>query len=64
MGVTRKLINWCDNKFEEALYEEDNREAGKKAFVSGFVEGFADAAIVLYVPVVIACSIWRYKATK
>ena len=64
MGVTRKIIKWCDNKYNEALLEEDNRKAGTKAFVSGCVEGFADAAIVLYPVVVIACHIWKYKATK
>ena len=64
MGVTRKLINWCDTKFDEALYEEDDRKAGGKAFASGFVEGFMDAAVVMYIPVVIACYIWQAKATK
>lgn len=64
MGVTRMLIDWCDTKFEEALDENDGRKAGKKAFASGFVEGFMDAAIVMYIPVVIACTIWQHKATK
>ena len=55
MGIARSLINWCDNKFKEALREEDDRTAGRKAFASGAVEGFMDAAIVMYIPVVIAC---------
>lgn len=64
MGVARSLINWCDTKFNEALHEEDDRKAGKKAFASGAVEGFMDAAIVMYVPVLIACYVWQYKANK
>lgn len=59
-GVTRKLIDWCDTKFDEAVKED----CGRKAFMSGAVEGFMDAAIVMYVPVTIACYIWQTKATK
>lgn len=64
MGITRSLIKWCDDKFVEALHEEDDRAAGKKAFASGAVEGFMDSAILLYVPLTIACYIWQYKANK
>lgn len=64
MGIARGLINWCDNKFKEALREEDERKAGGKAFASGAVEGFMDAAIVMYIPVLIACCIWQNKAQK
>ena len=64
MGVARYLINWCDNKFNEALDEEDDRKAGGKAFASGAVEGFMDAAIVMYIPVVIACYVLQHKANK
>jgi hypothetical protein len=64
MGVTRALINWCDTKFEEALHEEDGRKAGNKAFASGVVEGFMDAAVLMYIPVVIACYVWQNKANK
>ena len=64
MGVTRKLINWCDKTFDEALNEQDERKAYKKSFASGIVEGFVDAAVLMYIPVVIACYIWQDKATK
>lgn len=64
MGITRSLIEWCDNKFNEALEEQDERKAGKKAFASGAVEGYMDAAVMLYIPLVIACYIWKYKADK
>lgn len=60
MGVTRRLIDWCDKKYNEAIREDD----GRKAFASGAVEGFMDAAIVLYVPIAICCALWRHEAMK
>lgn len=64
MEVTRRLINWCDAKFNEALDEKDDRKASVKAFTSGAVEGFMDAAIVMYVPVLIMCHYYMNKAAK
>lgn len=64
MGVTRRLIDWCDKTFNEALHEEDERKASGKAFASGVVEGLVDGAVIMYVPVLIACYVWQYKATK
>ena len=58
MGITRKIIGWCDKKFAEALAEGND----KKAFSSGFVEGLVDGAVLMYVPVTIACYIWMKKA--
>ena len=62
MGVARALINWCDAKFKEALNEEDNRKANVKVFASGTVEGFIDAAIVMYVPVLITCLYYKNRS--
>ena len=64
MGIARSLIEWCDNKFNEALEEQDERKAGKKAFASGAVEGFMDAAVLMYIPLVVACYVWQHKAEK
>ncbi len=63
-GLTRTLIDWCDTKFEEALHEEDDRKATRKAVLSGAVEGFMDAAILMYVPVVIGCYVYKAKLKK
>lgn len=63
-GLTRTLIDWCDTKFEEALHEEDDRKATRKAILSGAVEGFMDAAILMYVPVVIGCYVYKAKLKK
>ena len=53
MRVAKTLVNWCDKTYEEALVEPNPRKSGVKAFASGAVEGFIDAAIVMYIPVLI-----------
>ena len=58
MGITRKIIGWCDKKFAESLAEDNV----KKVFLSGFVEGLVDGAVLMYIPVTIACHIWKKKA--
>lgn len=64
MGVMRNIIEWCDKKMDDAYDETNERKAGAKAFASGFVEGACDAAVILYVPVLIACYVWQAKALK
>ena len=64
LNVTRKLIDWCDTKFDEALHEEDDRKAARKAAASGAVEGFVDGAVLMYVPLVIGCYIYKAKLKK
>lgn len=62
MGIMRNIIEWCDKKVDEAYEEHDDRKAAGKAFAGGFVEGFCDAAIIMYIPVLIACHVWQKKA--
>ena len=62
--VMRGIIEWCDKKMEEAFDEENERKAFGKAAASGAVEGFCDAAILMYVPVVIACWVYQAKLAK
>lgn len=64
MNVMRGVIDWIDNKMEEAYEEEDERKAYGKAALSGAVEGFCDAAIIMYIPVVIACYVYQAKLAK
>lgn len=64
MGVMRNIIEWCDKKMDDAYEETDERKAYGKAFASGIVEGACDAAVIMYVPVLIACYFWQNKATK
>lgn len=59
-GLNRTILNWCDKTFEKAL-EEDNQ---KKVVLSGFVEGVIDGALIMYIPVTIACFVWKKKALK
>ena len=64
MGVMRSIIEWCDNKLDQAFEETDERKAYGKATMSGFVEGACDAAVILYVPVLIACYVYKAKLDK
>lgn len=64
MGIMRGIIEWCDNKMDEAFEEDNERKAYGKAAASGAVEGFCDAAIIMYVPVLIACWVYQAKLAK
>lgn len=59
--IMRSIIEWCDKKFEESIEEVDERKSTQKAALSGFVEGLGDGAIIMYVPLVIACFIYQAK---
>lgn len=60
MGITRKLLELSDRKFEEAC----NENKSGKTFLSGVIEGFMDGAVLMYVPVLIAIGIAHHKNTK
>ena len=53
MRVAKTLVKWCDKTYDEAVVETNSLKGGAKAFASGAVEGFIDAAIVMYIPVLI-----------
>lgn len=59
--IMRGIIDWCDKKYKESFEETDDRKSMKKAALSGFVEGLGDGAIIMYVPLVIACFIYQAK---
>lgn len=62
--IMRSIINWCDNKMEEAFEEVDDRKGMNKCAASGFVEGLCDGAILMYVPLVVACFVYQAKLNK
>lgn len=65
MGVTRKLLEISDRKLKEALVENKSSIAFlSRAFLSGAIEGFMDAAVVMYVPVCAAVWIAVIKNAK
>lgn len=64
MGVTRKLLNWCNSVQRATFTETDDRKAYGKTIASSVVEGCMDAALILYVPVLITCCILQGKAAK
>lgn len=45
--MVREILKWCDNKFEEALAEEDEAKGLAKAGQSGAVEGFVDGIAIV-----------------
>ena len=62
--IMRSVIEWCDNKMDEAFVEEDDRKGMQKAALSGVVEGFCDGALLMYVPLVIACFVYQTMLDK
>lgn len=58
--IMRGIIDWCDNKMHESIEEDNDR----KAALSGFVEGFCDGAIIMYVPVLISCFVYQALLKK
>lgn len=63
MGIMRYVIKKCDELMGQAYAETDNRKAYCKAFTSGAIEGFCDAAIIAY-PLLMATLIIANKADK
>lgn len=53
MGITKAILEWCEDLYDDAV-REDN---GWKAFLSGAVEGLVDNAIIWYIPLLIACCV-------
>ena len=64
MLIARSLLDWCDKTFATALKEDDERKAFMKSFIVDAVEGFIDAAVIWYIPVLISCGVWKAKAEK
>lgn len=64
MNIARQLIEWCDNKFDEAVHEEDDQKAYIKAGTSGFVEGLMDGTIAMFIPLCITCLIYSRKLSS
>lgn len=60
--ITRKILDWTDEKFDEAIKGEKNWLL--KAAVSGFVEGVVDGAVVMFPIVLGGCYYRRKKAQK
>lgn len=62
--IMRSIIEWCDNKMDEAIVEDDDRKGMQKAALSGAVEGFCDGALLMYVPLVVACFVYQAMLAK
>lgn len=62
-GLTKKLLDWKEDRFDEIDVIND-KHPYLKAFGCGAIEGCIDAAVVMYIPVLIAAYYWKHKATK
>lgn len=62
-SITRKILDWTDKKFDEAL-DENEKHPALKAGVSCFVSGLIDGAVIAYPILVFGCYYWRKKAEK
>ena len=48
MGITRKVLNWTDNKMDEVYDNKNEKHPRIKTIVLGGVEGLIDAAVIAY----------------
>lgn len=58
MGITKAILRWTEELFDDAVYEDNSL----KAFLSGAVEGLVDNAVVWYIPLLIACCVYSANA--
>ena len=65
-GITMTLVKKVLNKTDEVFnnIDENDKHPMVKAFGCGAVDGFIDAAVLMYIPLVIGCTYWRRRATK
>lgn len=64
MGMTRMIADWIDNKMDEAYDEPNTRKGMAKAALAGAVDGYVYAAAIAYIPVLIACYVYKAKLDK
>lgn len=58
-GILAKVDDIFDN-----IDMENDKHPLLKAFGCGAVEGYMDAAIVMYIPVLISAFYWKHKANN
>ena len=61
--MVRKILGWCDKKYEEILEDDDNI-CHAKAFGLGAIEGAIDALVVLGAIASVSVIIETIKGTK
>ena len=63
MSLVKKILDRNEEKFNEIDVVND-KHPYVKAFMSGAIEGYIDAAVFMYPIVLIASYYWQHKATK
>lgn len=63
MTMTRTILDWTKKNYDE-IDCENNKHPYLKAVGLGAIEGAIDGAVLMYVPVLISCYLWRKKAKQ
>ena len=59
--ITKQILDLSEEKIDEIDVEKD-KHPYLKAFGIGAIEGAIDSAVLMYIPVLIACFIWKHRA--
>ena len=62
-SIVKRLLDWNEEKIDEIDVTED-KHPYLKAWGHGAIDGFVDAAVIWYIPVLIAAYYWKHKAEK
>ena len=62
-SIVKKVLDWNEEKIDEIDVTED-KHPYLKAFGHGAIDGFVDAAVLMYIPVLIAAYYWKRKAEQ
>ena len=65
MGLTRKILNWTDRKFDEVIDNiENEKHPTIKSGMLGGIEGIIDGAVISYPILIVTCIIAAKKLSK
>lgn len=54
MSITKKVLDWNENKLDKLLTEDLNVKNGIKIFGHGFIEGVIDTATIIGGSIIVA----------
>jgi hypothetical protein len=64
MNISVRSILAKADEIYDNIDENNDKHPYLKAFGCGAVEGFMDAAVMMYIPVLIGAFYWKIKANK
>lgn len=63
-SITRKILNWSEEKFEEIQNDQYTKHPYLKSFGLGMLDGAIDSAVVIGSVVIAGCIVERCKQLK